>query len=437
MERNPDETKNREIALFRYGVISDFVDGSKLNRHERRRLMKEKSGRKWEIPYSEKTRITPGTIRRWIREYNESGTDLESLCPKPRSDRGMSRTMDEDTASALKTLRAEMRAATVGQLISEMENRNLVTPGIKLNRSGVYRFLNQNGLMHPEDSAPADRRRFEAENVNDLWQSDVMHGPSVDCDGKKRKTYLIALIDDHSRLIPYARFYFSERLASYLDALYHALAKRGIPSKLYVDNGACFRSKKLQYVTASLNIGLIYATPYQPQGKGKIERWFKTVRSSFLPTFKGNTLDDLNAAFATWLDTVYHTRIHGSTGRTPFDRFTKNLHGIRPAPANLTDYFRTVARRRVGNDRTVIIQDRLFEAPVKLIGKRVEVYFHESDPDRVEVRYNGLSYGMLTKVNLHINSRVKRDKNNRPRIQSDDNGDYKSGGLFGNSKKEE
>ena len=100
----------------------------------------------------------------------------------------------------------------------------------------------------------------------------------------------------------------------------------------------------------------------------------------FLPSFTGNTLDDLNTAFAAWLDDVYHPRKHSSTGQSPFDRFTKNLRCLRSAPADLMDYFRTVVRRKVNKDRTVVLNGNLFEAPVSLIGQRVELLYHDSDP---------------------------------------------------------
>ena len=344
--------------------------------------------------------------------------------------------MDEDTCMALADLRKRKPKATIEKLIEHMNKEGLVTPGIKLNPSTVYRFLNQNGLMDMSRQKPMDRRRFEAELVNDLWQSDVMHGPRVKHDGKQRKTYLIAMIDDHSRLIPYARFYLSEAFGSYMDALYHALAKRGLPRRLYVDNGPAFRSRKLQHITAVLNITLIYAQPYQPQGKGKIERFFKTVRSSFLSDFTGNTLDDLNTEFSKWLDSWYHCRKHGSTGESPFDRFTKNLHCARPAPVNLMEYFRTVARRKVFNDRSVTLNGRLFEAPVALIGKNVELLYHEDDPDHVEVIWNNQSYGMLRKLDLHVNCRVKRDKNRNPDIKTNDKDKYSGGNLFGSHRKD-
>jgi hypothetical protein len=108
-----------------------------------------------------------------------------------------------------------------------------------------------------------------------------------------------------------------------------------------------------------------------PQGKGKIERFFKSVQTRFLPAFKGTTLQEINEAFALWLEHEYHCRVHSSTGQTPFDRFTRQMHCLRGAPDNLMDHFRTTVRRRVNKDRSVIVNRRLYEAPVALIGKRV------------------------------------------------------------------
>jgi len=429
------EDEKMQVAVFRFGVISDFVNGIRMSRTERRRLMGEKCARKWPIPFSGKTRITKGTIRRWIRLYRAGNGDLKSLFPKDRADQGKSRVMDEETCCALIRLRREMPDATVINLIATMNRRRLVAPGFELNLSTVYRFLHQQNLMNLTKHKPVDRRKFEAELPNDLWQSDVLHGPKVDVDGKMRKTYLIAIIDDHSRLITYARFYLSEASVYYLDAFENALAKRGLPRKLYVDNGACFRSKHLEYITASLAISLIHAKPYTPQGKGKIERWFKTVRSSFLPMFKGSGLIELNEALTLWVTESYHQRIHGATGQTPFERFTSKMHCLRTSPANLKDYFRKVARRKVNKDRTIILNGRLFEGPVPLIGKRVELLYHESEPENVEVKYQNQSFGMIRPVNLTVNYRVKRDKNNNPQIHVDNHTPSYRGGKLWSSKR--
>jgi putative transposase len=410
------EDEKQQVAVFRFGVISDFVNGSQLNRRERRRLLADKCARKWHIPFSAKTRLSKGNILRWIRLYTDSNGKLQSLYPKERSDRGKSRSLDEETALALISLRREMPSATVAHLMAAMTERNLTTAGAKLYPTTVYRFLHQHHLMEPMGSRPEDRRKFEAELPNDLWQSDVMHGPKVDVSGRMRTSYLIAVIDDHSRLISHGQFYLSEALASYLDAFESALAKRGLPRKLYVDNGAAFRSRHLEYISASLGIALIHSKPYQPQGRGKIERFFKTVRQQFLPGFKGQSLNELNEAFEGWLDNIYHQRKHSSTHQSPFERFTANLHCLRQAPDNLHDYFRKPARRKVNKDRTVILNGRLYEGPIALIGKQVELLYHESRPEQVEVRYQNKSFGMLCPVDLNVNCRIKRDKNNNPQI---------------------
>ena len=239
-----------DVAVFRHGVIADFVNGAKLERGDKERLLKEKCGRKWEIPGSQRTRISRSTILRWIRLYDNSGGKLESLYPAGRSDRGKSRTMDNETTLSLLALRQEMPKATVRSLIEEMDKRGLISTGVHMSPSTVYRFLKDRGLMGMPGAAKQDRRRFEAELPNDMWQSDVMHGPMVIENDKRRKSYLIAFLDDHSRLIPHGAFYLSEGIANYLQAFESALLCRGLPRKLYVDNGAAFRSKHLEYVTA-------------------------------------------------------------------------------------------------------------------------------------------------------------------------------------------
>ena len=420
------EEEKKQVATFRFGVICDFVNGSGRSPGEKSYLLKEKCSRKWQIPFSQKTRISRSTLLRWVKLYRAGGGKLESLYPSSRQDRDKSRAMDEETCLSLSSLRKRMPTLPVLHLIKEMEAQKLVTPGIQLSASTVYRFLHRQNLMNPVERLPADRRKFEAELPNDLWQSDVMHGPMVEAGGKLRKSYLIAFIDDHSRLVPYGRFYFSEGLESYLDALKWALLKRGLPRKLYVDNGPAFRSRHLEYITASLGIALIHSKPYTPQGRGKIERFFKTVRSGFLTGFKGKTIDHINEAFETWLTDSYHQRTHGGTGQSPFERFTAHTQCLRSAPENLRDYFRKTASRRVGKDRTIVLNDRLYEGPVSLIGQKVELLYHTDTPDQIEIRYNQQSYGIAHPVDLHVNCRVKRDKNGNPQMQSDH---YRGGKL--------
>jgi len=170
-----DEETRRQVAIFRFGVIHDFVGGVRLDHGERERLVKQKAGRKYEIPFSPKTRLSRSTILRWVSLYQQGGGRLKSLYPGGRSDEGKSRAMDEETACALIGLRKELPRATVSFLIHQMEKRGLATPGAPLSPTTVWRFLNRQGLMHLGERSPEDRRKFEAELPNDIWQSDSMH----------------------------------------------------------------------------------------------------------------------------------------------------------------------------------------------------------------------------------------------------------------------
>jgi transposase InsO family protein len=370
--------------------------------------LRDKCAREWQIPFSGRTRLARTTILSWIQAYLAGGRRLEALMPQDRSDRGTSRVLDEDTAQALVRLRAEMPNATVRRLIGEARERRLVDAEVPLSAATVWRFLNRRNLVHPPAPAPEDRRRFEAELPNEIWQSDAMHGPLVLVDGKRRKVYLFAFIDDMSRLILHAQFYTSEQLEDYLDALRQALLTRGLPRKLYVDNGAAFRSLHLKEIAASLGIALVHSPPYQPQGRGKVERWFRTVRTEFLPGFRGETLSQLNEALDVWIREVYHRRIHRGTGEEPLRRFVSNTECLRPAPRDLEDHFRKRARRRVAKDRTVALNGRIYEAPVALVGAQVTLLYHPHDPARVECLREGHTHGMLRPVDVHVNCRVRR-----------------------------
>ena len=422
-----NEERNQAIAAFRFGVIHEFVGGASLTRAEKRCLMREKCSRKWVIPNSVRTRITPNTIYRWIRRYKKSGGNIESLYPRQREDVGKPRKLSGENMAEIVRAKKQYPGLAIPKLVENLKRAGLIPRPTGL--TTVYRVLHQNGLMDKEPK-PEDRRKFEAQLPNDIWQSDVMHGPKVEVKGKQRKTYLIAFIDDHSRMIVYGGFYLSENLACFMDAFEKALAKRGLPRKLYVDNGAAYRSRHLEFTCASLAIALIHARPYKPQGKGKIERFFKTIRGQFLPMADISSIDNLNASFNHWVDYEYHQRKHSATGMKPFYRFTRKLSCIRQSPKDLKNHFRKAVYRTVARDRTVTLNGRLFEAPVVLIGKRVLLLYHDHNPKEVEAFLSGQSHGLLTPVNLHVNARVKRDRNHNPQLESTPKAPYKGGDLW-------
>ena len=431
-----EREKKEKIALFRFGVIAPLIAIKKTEKGERERRIREITQVQWDIPYSGRSFICRSAVLEWLGRYEASGRKLESLYPKDRADQGRSRVLDPETAQSLVTLKQEFKNASLPALIKIAHERKMLSPDFKTSFQTLYRLFQRHGLENPEPRE--NHQAFEAELVNDLWQSDAMHGPCVLEGGKLRKAYLFAFLDDYSRLIPHAEFYLRENLENYIDAFLKALAKRGLPRKLYLDNGPSFRSHHLAHGCASLGIALIHARAYRPQGKGKIERWFLTLQTQWLPTLPKNLpLAGLNEKLQDWIDTQYHQTPHSTTGQKPLERFLGHLHLLRPAGPNLPEAFRFRTQRKVASDRTVSLAGRLFEAPVGLIAKTVTLLWHPSRPERIEVFYQERPHGFLVPLERHVNYRL------RSRTPSKDSGQGpqptpppQSGKLFGTERSE-
>lgn len=405
------------VATFRFGVIADFVTGARLAYGERERLLNEKTARTYDIPGSTKTTVSRATIMLWMKLYKEGGRQLEALRPKRRSDRGTYKGLDQTLRTAIRELKTENPAMTLPVIINKLRHRHVIGPGDKLNTATLYRYIRQEKLSDGV-AAPVDRRRFEAAYPNEIWQCDVMHGPLARPSESetKRKAYLCAIMDDHSRLVVHAEFYMTETFASLKDALRRAIERRGIPQRFYVDNGSCYRATNLEQILAGLGVQLIHSRPYTPQGRGKIERWFRTVRDGFIAQSgeDGQVLAALNERLASWVD-AYNERVHSSTGTSPAARFKLNLACVRPAPVDLLRHFRLTETRRVKKDRSIALQGRLFEAPPRLIDRSVELRFHPEAPLEVEIFHEGLSHGMATVLDARVNSRVGRETGGTPK----------------------
>ena len=260
---DPDEELRKAVALFRYGLIADVLRVP-LGSREIRRALHEKAQRTYVIPGTRRTRVAVETMRDWLSLYRNGG--FEALFPKTRADRGLPRRLPPEVAEVLVSLKSEQPALSVKALIKAARERDIDHP---LAPSTVHRLLSREGLLdkRPGDPVATDRRRFAYRDAGELWMSDVMHGPKVTDGRRRRKTYLIAFIDDATRVIPFAAFAHSENTTAFLPVFKQAIARRGLAARLYVDNGASYRSQQLALVCAKLGIALIHARPYQPAGR--------------------------------------------------------------------------------------------------------------------------------------------------------------------------
>lgn len=398
-----------QIATFRFGVIAELVDGTRFEHGEKSRLIKQKASREYTIPGSKRTRLSCAVIQLWLGTYRRSGCRIESLKPKRRADKGVYRGLPAHLCMAVRRLKKESPRMSVPVILQKLRQSMEIDEKEKVNVSSLYRFIKAEGLSEGT-TAEVDRRRFEAEFPNDIWQCDVMHGPMVEIeDGKKRKAYLFAIMDDHSRLVVHAEFLLSESYDSLRLCLRKAIEKRGLPRKFYVDNGACYRAADLEQALALLGIALTHSRPYTPEGRGKIERWFRNVRNSFLPIHAadGIALGLLSERLDAWVE-AYNTSTHSSIQTTPETRFRAGIACVRPAPRDLASFFRTVEVRRVKRDRTIRLSGRVFEAPLGLINQSVQVRYHGDKPEEVEVFFEDRSYGFAPLLDVHVNARVGR-----------------------------
>ena len=239
--------------------------------------------------------------------------------------------------------------------------------------------------------------RFEASRCNEIWTGDALHGPVI----AGRKTYLFAFIDDRSRAVMAARFGFSEDTVRLAAALRPALASRGVPEPVYVDNGSAFVDSWLLRACASLGIKLVHSAPGRPQGRGKIERFFRTVRDQFLVEITEEAaaaitgLDELNRLFTAWTETVYHPRAHSETGAPPLRRWQEGVPVPLPlpTPAQLREAFLWSEFRTVTKTATVSLHGNTYQVDELLAGRKVELVFDPFDLADIEVRYGGRSFG--------------------------------------------
>ena len=413
-----DAERRKQIALFRYGLIADLVQ---LPLHHRGlyKLLNDKAQREYEIPGTLRRHVAAETIRGWLRDYRRGGFD--ALLPKVRSDLGAARAIPPHVVDLLCELKENDPELSIPLVIRKAreEHSTIVSDELELPISTVHRLLARRGLTQKrrDDGTSKDRRRFEYDEANELWMSDVMYGPKLRVGGRLRQTYLIAFLDDATRMIPHATFALTERTAAYLPALERAIRRRGIPKRLYVDNGAAFRSQHLALVCAKLGIALIHATPRSPQGKGKMERWFRTVRMQLMPMINAAaplSLDAMNRKLAAWVEGEYHRAPHrGLGGQTPSDRWARTSEHVKMPGSDVGECFLFDAKRRVARDRTVTLDGVAFEVDAALVGQVVTLRY---DPARapnkrtVEVWYVGKRVEIARRLDALSNCFVRRNK---------------------------
>ena len=405
--------KQEKIALFRYGIIFPLLD-ERLERGEKEKLLEGITTRSYEIPFSTRTVIARGTVLGWLRQYKK-GKSVDALQPKIRKDNGSTRALTEIEAADLRKLRKEHPETPLTVLVRNAQRDGVIAARGKIPMSSVYRMFRE---WEETPETEKDRRRFEMESCNDLWMLDAMTGPLVTIESEGRaktvRAKCFAFIDDRSRLITHAEFYQDETAESLLDCMWKAFNKRGLPRKIFTDNGSAMKDTRLAMGLAELEISLSYAKPYSPQGKAKLERFWRTLRMQFLsllPTDGSITLFELNRRLAKYID-EYNNRYHSGIGMSPMERYASDVVAIRMAPMDLPSHFRRKAERKVTLARTISIDGHCFQVPLGYAGKKIEARFMSID-GMIELFYEGEKIGNAEPLDLIANGRAHRQEGER------------------------
>jgi putative transposase len=381
----------RAVGLFRYQLIREAADPAHSTR-ERGRLVRAIVAAEHTDAFGRRVRVSRPTVDRWIRDWRTGGFD--ALVPSPRQTSQRTPAEVLDLAVALKRENPQRTAAGVRRILRAQL-------GWAPDERTLCRHFARLGLMgRALPDAPGVFGRFEAARPNELWTGDALHGPVIG----GRKTFLFAFIDDHSRALVGYRFGHAEDTVRLAAALRPALASRGVPESIYVDNGSAFVDAWLLRACAKLGIKLTHSTPGRPQGRGKIERVFRTVRDQFLVEVTGEPdqpgrhhvgdLATLNRLFAAWTEQVYHQTVHSETGQPPIGRWAAGGPFPLPTPAQLAEAFLWEEHRTVTKTATVSLHGNTYQVDPALVGRRVELVFDPFDLTTIEIRLNGAPKGL-------------------------------------------
>jgi putative transposase len=378
----------REAGLFRYSLVQELLEPG-LSAAERGWRARELAGRVHEGPGGRQVTVSYATLTRWRRRYEEGG--FGALVPSPRQP--APRTPDEVLTLA-EALKREKPGRTAAQVRRILQTATGWAPSDRTLQR-LFERLELNGpLPGPEEEQRAFGR-FECARPNEMWTGDTLHGPVIG--GKK--SYLFAFIDDHSRAVMGARWAHHDDVVRMAAAFRPALQARGVPRACYLDNGSAFIDAWLLRGCAVLGIKLVHSRPGKPEGRGKIERFFRTVRDQFLVEAGDGAqiadLAEMNRLFQAWTETVYHQAVHSETREAPAARWEKATPAERavPEPSLLREAFLWSERRKAGKTALVSLHGNTYQVDAWLAGRTVELLFDPFDLGRLEVRLAGKPAG--------------------------------------------
>lgn len=405
-----DEKSITEIALMRYSIIAPLVSDTLPQEFSKTEFFQSASTKSYLDPNGKSVKYSCGTIERWYYNYRKGG--FEALKPKGRSDAGRPRKMDLDIMEQIRYYKQEYPRIPATLIYEKLIECGTITKK-DLSLSSVNRFVNQLNYERKYTSNK-DMRRYEREYINEVWCGDSSVGPYLKIDGKKHRTYIIALLDDASRMITGIDIFLNDNFINLMSVMRTAVAKYGKPKIFNFDNGTPYKNKQMSLLGARLGSCLNYCAPYTPTSKSKIERWFRSMKDHWMATLNMNdfhSLEELRQSLFGYVDKYQHTGHSSLEGKSPSERFFEDSeHIIRLNKEELDTFFLLEIERRVSADNVIVIDQEEYEVHYRYASQRITLRY---SPDLKQVYIVDPHTGNLEQIKLlnkHENAHIKREK---------------------------
>ena len=398
----------QKIALFRYSLIASAVVGTfeapSLAQH-----LRNVAAKKHLHPDGRYVDVSFHSLERWFYRYKKLG--LQGITPMVRADTGKPRALSESAILKIYELKEKFPYITGKAVYNKLIEAGTINAA-DTSLATVHRFIKNNDLKHSAVDQQTVKA-FEMEFANDCWQADSSWGPVIKIKGKKTQTYLIAFIDDASRIITHWQFYVNDNAVNMQNSFRQGIAKFGVPRMLYADNGGPYDNLQLRLICASLGIALVHSRPKVPKGRGKIERHFRTVKDGWMNCTdwdEFSSLEDIAASFATYLSKECTNAVHSSIQCTPKERFMRDYDKVRHIPAEQINFhFLHRKECRVYNDATIKLLGTTYETPQQFIGSKIKVRYLPTDKSELFIfSEDGKLLHTIYPVKKVDNSKIKR-----------------------------
>ncbi len=397
-----------EMAHLRFAVIAPAIQGL-FSEPSKTAYYKKVAEKPFVLPDGRTIFFKYGTFAKWEQYYKKWGID--GLMPRARSDAGSSRVLPDSAIDEIYRLKTQFPKINATLIYHKLIEGGFIKAS-EASVSSVQRFIKKNAVKCGPQPSIKDRKAFEEEFPGDMYQADTCHTIYITEGGKRRKTYLIYIVDDHSRMIVGARFFYNDTAYNFQLVLKEAIARHGICKKLYLDNGGPYANGQLKLILASLGIIEIHTPVRDGAAKAKAERAFRTIKDTWLNGFDPASVsshEELNVLLADYVR-KRNTTINRELGETPMERYSRHLDRIRPAESQewLDECFMNRVHRKVRNDSTISIDKISYDVPLHFVGSKVEVRYLPDDMSGAYIFKDGQRFSIRATNKLE-NSRTKRN----------------------------